>query len=68
MTGGVFKLETNKQGKFTVAGTNIEEVKMRNEHSGLTFKELNKIFEQNAMKDINISNESKPENNNHING
>ena len=68
MTGGVFKLEKNKQGKFTVAGTNIEEVKMRNEHSGLTFKELNKIFEQNAMKDINISNESKPENNNHING
>ena len=60
-------MATNKQDKFTVVGTDIEDVKLKNEHSGLTFKELNKIFEQNAMKGITIGDESQLENDNHIN-
>lgn len=37
------------QDPLTVAGTNINDVKSQNERSGLTFKDLNKIFEDEEI-------------------
>lgn len=40
----------NDHDKFTVAGTNIDEVKRQNAQSGLTFNELNEFFAGNSDK------------------
>lgn len=40
--------------KYTVAGTNIEEVKRQNANSGLTYNELNELIaKQLKNKEIN---------------
>lgn len=41
---------------FTVVGTNIDEVISQNERSGLTFKDLNKIFEEEENVDQQVEN------------
>jgi len=43
-------MEENHQDQFTVAGTNINEVKKQNAQSGLTFNELNKLFDKKPGK------------------
>jgi hypothetical protein len=35
----VISLVTNKKGDFTTVGTNIEEVKQKNERSGMSYNE-----------------------------
>lgn len=44
-------MEKNRhdQDLITVVGTNINEVISQNEQSGLTFKDLNKIFEDEEI-------------------
>jgi hypothetical protein len=32
-----------------VTGTNIKDVKRKNEHSGLTYKELNELFDKTTI-------------------
>lgn len=51
--GGAFEVENNinDQEKFTVAGTNIDEVKRQNAQSGLTFNELNEFFADKSNSD-----------------
>ncbi|WP_042346877.1 hypothetical protein [Bacillus massiliigorillae] len=40
------KNENTHTGKFTVAGTNIEEVKQLNAHSGLTYNEIKALIQK----------------------
>ncbi|WP_161487594.1 hypothetical protein [Paenisporosarcina indica] len=39
----------NDQDLYTIAGTSIDDVISQNERSGLTFNELNKIFEDEEI-------------------
>jgi len=47
------------QDSFTVVGTNIDEVISQNERSGLTFKDLNKIFEDEEIVGQPMENKKK---------
>jgi len=40
---------TNNQDHYTQAGTNIDEVKRKNDHSGLTYNEAKSVL-ANALK------------------
>lgn len=39
----------NNQDKFTIVGTNIDEVKRQNANSGMTYNELNEWFAKQTV-------------------
>ncbi|GAA0338315.1 hypothetical protein GCM10008967_30740 [Bacillus carboniphilus] len=41
------------EDKFTVVGTNINEVKRKNATSGMTYNEVKALLAKNYQKDIN---------------
>ncbi|WP_019413739.1 hypothetical protein [Paenisporosarcina sp. TG20] len=48
----------NKQGTYTKSGTNIEEVKRNNAHSGLTYNEIEQLIaEKIGRQDAEIASE-----------
>jgi putative membrane protein len=53
----------NNQDKFTIVGTNIDEVKRQNANSGMTYNELNEWFAKQTknnsknLKNINSINQ-----------
>lgn len=59
--GGIMNTQPN--GKYTEAGTDIEEVKKRNAESGLTYNEVKEMLARSIMKDAaertNIHSNSK---------
>lgn len=52
---------TNNQDTYTQSGTNIDEVKRKNEYSGLTYNEVKMVL-ANAFKNQEILNLDLPEN------
>ena len=52
---------TNNQENFTKSGTNIDEVKRKNDQSGLTYNEV-KMLLANASKNQEVTNQ-QPVNN-----
>lgn len=54
---GAYLME-NKQGTYTKSGTNIEEVKKNNAHSGLTYNEIEQLIaEKTGRQDTEIASE-----------
>lgn len=49
-----------RQGKFTVVGTNIEEVKRLNAESGMSYNELNEWFAKKTDRE-NLKTNNKKE-------
>ncbi len=52
---------TNNQDNYTQSGTNIDEVKRKNDHSGLTYNEV-KAMLANASKNQEIRIPNQPQN------
>lgn len=50
----------NKQGTYTKSGTNIEEVKRNNAHSGLTYNEIEQLIaKKTGRQDAEVANEQE---------
>ena len=44
-------MDTQPTGKYTVAGTDIEEVKKRNAESGMTYNEVKAMLARSILQD-----------------
>lgn len=51
----------NTGEKFTVAGTNIDEVKRKNAQSGLSYKEVYEILAKKGGKNTAVFSNTNPE-------
>lgn len=51
----------NHEKKFTVAGTDIEEVKRKNAQSGLSYKEVYELLAKTGGKNTTIYSDTNPE-------
>ncbi|WP_391118190.1 hypothetical protein [Psychrobacillus sp. L3] len=52
----------NSQDKFTIVGTNIDEVKRQNADSGMTYNELNEWFAKKMEIESMTFKSTNPEN------
>lgn len=50
MTGGIY-IQDQQGKKYTVVGTDIEEVKRLNAESGMSYNELNEWFAQKNLRE-----------------
>jgi hypothetical protein len=77
MGGNIVEINNNNQDRFTISGTNIDEVKRRNEHSGMSYNEVKEwlartsgghgtaIYSDTDVNEVKRKNQTSMENSKH---